>query len=652
MEILDVSAEIDTDDRPVPVVLIDSFPLLDAAFDASPDGLYLFDSAQRLSRINPAGARLEAIEAIKLTGHRCCEMFWRVSDATECIVDRAIQTGETVEVELRAGTYGDRPTLVIVIPLKDTNQYLAGSATVIARDVSALRSAEAEVLEHKSLMASLVDLAPDEIYTLDLLGRFTWMNERARAAGDLIPTGILGRHLSEIVAAESRDHVTNNLALTFAGEDTQCEVQIIRSDATIRYVEAHTSPLWRDGNVNGALVFLRDMTERKRAQERMAQSDKLRAVGELAAGVAHNLNNALTVIQGRAQLLMMRTEDPATAKSLEVITRAVADGAQTLRRILDFARRDTAQDFAPVELAELISSSVEIARPKWQNRSATRSGSIDVMVENTHTAYVLGEAAELREVVLNMIFNAVDAMPDGGTIETGMRGELDTACFWVADTGCGMQAEVVERIFEPFYTTKGDRGTGLGLAASHGIIARHGGRIMVVSEPGLGTRFEVRLPLYETAGVTNRHDSAKSLTAGEAVRVLIIEDEESVRAVLCETFSAAGHIVTEAATGLQAIARLEDATDGKFDLIISDLGLPEVSGLHIARWVREHVPDTVFILVTGWPDMVTAEDHEECRFDAVIKKPFDVLDVLDQSISLLRKNVSESEEIENQEKPL
>src|SRR6266850_867630 len=190
MEILDVSPELEADDRPVPVLLVSSMPLLDAAFDALPDGLYLFDTKHRLSRINPAGARLEAIEASNLMGRRCCEMFWRVSDSSECIVDRAIRSGETVEVELLAGPYGDRPTLVIVIPLNDTDQALAGSATVIARDVSDLRSAEAEVLEHKSLMASLVDLAPDEIYTLDLLGRFTWMNERARAAGDLIPTGI------------------------------------------------------------------------------------------------------------------------------------------------------------------------------------------------------------------------------------------------------------------------------------------------------------------------------------------------------------------------------------------------------------------------------------------------------------------------------
>ncbi len=636
MDILDLSTEIAADERPVPVVLLDSAPLLEAAFDALPDGLYLFDEERRLSRINPAGERLEALEDMQLAGRLCCEMFWRVAGATECVVDRAIRNGEAVEVEVMAGADMNHPTLLIVIPLKDTGrQSLPGSAVVIARDISELRRAEAEILDQKSFMASLADLAPDEIFTLDLTGRFTWMNERARSSSDLIPTGLLGRHLSEIVAAESREQVAANLARMFAGEDTRFEVQVIRADATVRYVEAHTSPLWKDGIVSGALLFLRDMTERRSAQERMAQSDKLRAVGELAAGVAHNLNNALTVIQGRAQLLMMRSQDEATVKSLEVITRAVADGSQTLRRILDFARRDTAQEFAPVELAELISSSVEIARPKWQNRSATRTGSIDVTIENQGAVYVLGESAELREVILNLIFNAVDAMPDGGTIETGTRGELDSACFWVADTGCGMPPEVVERIFEPFYTTKGERGTGLGLAASHGIIARHGGRIMVVSEEGLGTRFEVRLPLYEKSGRTKKQETSAPGMKLKGARVLIVEDEERIRALLRETFATAGHHVTEAATGSQAIARLEEAKEEKFDLVISDLGLPEVSGLHVARWVKEHSPDTIFILATGWPDMVQPEDYERGRLDAVIKKPFDMTDVLEQAMGLL-----------------
>lgn len=482
----------------------DSAEILSAAFDALPDAFYLFDANRCLNRINHAGMQLERVEGDAPFGRRCCEMFWRVEGASECVVERALASGEKVEVEVMAGEKSDRPTLLIVVPIRDAENVLTGGALVVARDISELRRAEAEAFERKAFMASLADLTPDEIYALDMQGRITWMNERAESANGFMQTALLGRFFAEIVSTEFTETATANIKKTLAGEDTRGEIQVAHADDAVRYVEAHTSPLWRDGAVAGALVFLRDTTERRRAHERMAQSDKLRAVGELAAGVAHNLNNALTVIQGRAQLLQRRATDESTSKSLEVIVKAVADGSKTLRRILDFARRDLSKDFVPLDLSELITSTVEIAKPKWQSKSGRRSGNINVQVENRGPVQVLGESAELREVVLNLLFNAVDAMPDGGDIEIGTRAELDSACFWVADTGCGMPSETVERIFEPFYTTKGESGTGLGLSASHGIITRHKGQIMVVSEPGLGTRFEVRLPLYEGRPISGK----------------------------------------------------------------------------------------------------------------------------------------------------
>lgn len=610
-----------------------------AVFDALPEGIFIFDEMRRLSRANRAGAQLEKMEASAVQHRRCCEMIWRAEGAEECVVDRAVQSGEAVEVEMMAGESASRPTLISVMPVRDAGGKLTGRTVVITRDISELRRAEAEAFEHKSFMASLADLAPDEIYTLDAEGRFTWMNERAEASNYLLSTSLLGRHFNELIAIESRDAMSRNLQHTLDGEDTQCEVQTIRPDGTVRYVEAYTSPLWREGNVTGALVFLRDITERKRAQERMAQSDKLRAVGELAAGVAHNLNNALTVIQGRAQLLQMRATDEATRKSLEVITRAVSDSSQTLRRMLDFARRGSSTDFAPVDLADLIASSVEIARPKWQSSSATRSGQIEVQVVNQGPVYVYGDAAELREVVLNMIFNAVDAMPEGGTIETGTRMEIDSACFWVADTGRGMPPEVVERIFEPFYTTKGERGTGLGLSASHGIIARHNGQIMVVSFPDEGTRFEVRLPPYEEAKRASREVAQSPLINVEPARVLIVEDEERVRSLLCDTFEAAGHTVAQASDGADALNRLKEE---EFELVISDIGLPEVSGLHVARWMRANRPDTPVILATGWIDMITPEDYEQGHIDAVFKKPYAVREILERANELLSERRSKN----------
>ena len=466
---------------------------LEAAFAALPDALYVFDQNRSLSKFNNAASRLQGPDDPPIEGRSCCEMFWRVEDTKACVVDRAVESNSAVEVEMLAGPEGNQPTLLIVQPTKD--HALGGSAIVLARDISQLRRAEAEALEHKSFMASVAHRTPDEIYTLDPAGRITWMNERAEKNQLLM---LAGRYFSEFIAANSRELTNDNLQRTLAGEETQFEVRAVRTDGTVRHVEAHTSPLWKEGEVTGVLVFLRDVTERKRAQDLMAQSDKLRAVGELAAGVAHNLNNSLTVIQGRAQLLLMRGMDEPTTKSLKVITNAVGEGAKTLRRILEFARRETVQEFEPVELSELISSSIEIARPKWQSKLAQEKGAeIKVQFDNHGPVYVLGEIAELREVVLNLIFNAVDAMPNGGTMELGTRTEVDSGCFWVADSGCGMSPENVARIFEPFYTTKGKKGTGLGLSASHGIVSRHNGQIMVVSEPDEGTRFEVRVPLCE-----------------------------------------------------------------------------------------------------------------------------------------------------------
>ncbi|HEY0378415.1 MAG TPA: PAS domain-containing protein [Pyrinomonadaceae bacterium] len=473
----------------------DAHSILGAAFDALPDAFYLFDSEKRLSRTNRPGELLENAEGLK--GRRCCEMFWRVEGSAECLVERAVACGEKVEVEVLAGPESDRPTLVTVVPLHDALRGLTGGAVVVARDISELRRAEAEAFEHKAFMSGLADLIPDEIYTLDTAGRITWMNERAEAANDLNRTALTGRPFSELVALESKEPAAASVRAALAGEETKGEIQAARADGAVRFVEAHTSPRWKDGAVAGAFVFLRDVTERRSAADRMAQSDKLRAVGELAAGVAHNLNNSLTVIQGRAQLLQRRAADEATSKSLETIIQAVADGAQTLRRILDFARREQSKEFALLDLAELVKTSVEIAKPKWQRKSGPGPGCVNVHVETRGPVRVLGEKAELREVVMNLLFNAVDAMPDGGDIEVGTRAELDHACFWVADTGVGMSPETVARIFEPFYTTKGERGTGLGLSASHGIITRHHGQIMVISEPGLGTRFEIRLPVYE-----------------------------------------------------------------------------------------------------------------------------------------------------------
>jgi PAS domain S-box-containing protein len=604
----------------------------EATIDTLPDAVYIFGPDKRLKKLNRAGESLEQAARSFLAGRRCCDMLWGLEESG-CMVDRAISSGAEVEVELPSENKAQRPLLVRVVPQNQDQQWeSATGCIVIVRDISELRSAEEEGSKNRAFLASLADLAPDEIYTLDTERRFTWMNQRAEVDSGLTRSVLLGQEFNMIVAAESEEEANAAVQCTLGGEEKQFEVRTICTDGRVRCMDAHTSPLWRDGSITGVMVFMSDITEKKLAQARAARSDKLRALGELAAGVAHNLNNSLTVIQGRAQLLMMRsTGDEGSKKSLGVITQAVGDCSQTLRRLLDFSRRETTRHPVPVDLSELITSSVEIGRPKWQATSAERTGTIEVRLDAPAPVFTLGDSAELREVALNLIFNAVDAMPQGGTIEAGTRVEGKTARFWIADSGAGMPAAVIARIFEPFYTTKGERGTGLGLSASHGIIENHSGDINVISEPGKGTRFEVILPLHEAsapvvaAPVTHAGDN-------KSARVLVVEDEEKVRVLLNDAFRAEGHDVTEATTGAEALKQLDKS---EFDLMVCDLGLPELSGLHVARWVKEFRPDLPVIIATGFAEMIAEEDYQKARIDDVIRKPYALADVLNRAHALL-----------------
>lgn len=603
----------------------------EVTMDKLPDAVYMFAADRRLTRINQTGEALEQAARSFLIGRQCCDMLWGLK-GSECMVDRALANGKPVEVEIPAGGKVPRPLLVRCVPLAEKKQNEgATGCIVVVRDISELRHAEAEVSKNRAFLASLVDLAPAEIYTVDLLRRVTWLNKRAEIDTGMTTSVLVGQDFCISVVAESKDEASAMIQRALSGEDAQAEVSTMCADGRVRCMGTHASPLWNDGSITGVLIFMSDITERKLAQERAARSDKLRALGELAAGVAHNLNNSFTVIQGRAQLLAMRSADDASKKSLEIITQAVADCSQTLRRLLDFSRRDVARVFMPVDLSELVSSSVEIARPKWQTESQTRTGAISVNVNAPRPVLAPGDSAELREVVLNMLFNAVDAMPEGGTIEVGTRTDGNSAQFWVADTGAGMPPDVVARIFEPFYTTKGERGTGLGLSASHGIIENHGGQVNVTSELGKGTRFEVILPLHDAAVSEASHVPALAEKA-PASRVLVVEDEEKIRTLLQEAFLAAGHEVVGADNGALALKLLEK---DEFDLMICDLGLPELSGLHVARWVKEFRPQLPVIIASGFSEMITNEDRDKARIDAVIRKPYTVAEVLNRANQIL-----------------
>jgi signal transduction histidine kinase len=236
------------------------------------------------------------------------------------------------------------------------------------------------------------------------------------------------------------------------------------------------------------------IAEQERIREQYSQIEKLSALGELASGVAHDFNNTLAGILGRAQLLL-GTNDPAKIESgLKIIIKTAKDGAKTIKRIQDFARQRRDHAFSPVAVDQLLLDVSEITRPRWKDHAEAANVHISLELKISSNTMVLGDESELREVLVNMVFNAVDAMPGGGTLTLSTREVNGAVEISVSDTGTGMSDEVRSRIFDPFFTTKGKTGMGLGLAVSYGIIRRHEGTVEVESEPGRGTSFHIRLP--------------------------------------------------------------------------------------------------------------------------------------------------------------
>ena len=237
------------------------------------------------------------------------------------------------------------------------------------------------------------------------------------------------------------------------------------------------------------------IAEQDRIREQFSQMEKLSALGEFASGVAHDFNNTLAGILGRAQLLQRTTDPEKIKRGLEIIIKGAEDGANTVKRIQDFARQRRDRDFQPVSVEQILLDVSEITKPRWKDRAEAENVHINLKLQVRSRSQVMGDESELREVLVNMVFNAIDAMPGGGLLTLGVEDVDDSVVISVADTGTGMNPEIRSRIFDPFFTTKGKTGMGLGLAVSFGIIRRHEGTIDVASELERGTTFRISLPV-------------------------------------------------------------------------------------------------------------------------------------------------------------
>ena len=362
----------------------------------------------------------------------------------------------------------------------------------------------------------------------------------------------------------------------------------------------------------------------RQAQEQVVQQERLSALGQMASGIAHDFNNALAPIVAYSELLLVRPrvlEDSDKAREyLDGIHAASRQAVEVVQRLREFYRaREAHEPLEAVRLADVVAQAVSLTQFSWRNQALGRGIVIDLVTEIDQALCVPGEASELREVLTNLILNAVDALPRGGQLALRARAEGGQVVLEVADTGVGMSEATRRRCLEPFFTTKGEHGTGLGLAVVWGIVRRHRGTVAVESQPGEGTTITIRLPLADQ--VPSAQPSCPDRSAEPAqcpLRVLVVDDEPLVRSSLAEYLELDGHRVELASSGQEG---LEKFRAGRFDLVLTDRAMPELGGDELALAIRQLEPGIPIVMLTGFGDLMTSSGERPLGVDLVLSKP-------------------------------
>jgi PAS domain S-box-containing protein len=431
---------------------------------------------------------------------------------------------------------------------------------------------------------------------------------------------LIGMNFRELLDEESKTLVTNRYIRRQRGENVppQYEFNVVRKDGEVRNVEISSSVIKDAAGITHTIAFLKDITEKKKMEEQLLQSEKLRAMGEMASGVAHDFNNALAAILGNTQLLLYSVQEEEVRESLKTIEKVAKDSAQVVKRLQDFTRKRAHQELFQVDVNTVIKDVIEMTKPKWKDDAQGRGGEIEVVSNFEQVPAVGGNGFELREVITNLIFNAIEAMPQGGRIDIRTFQKNGRVHLRVADTGVGMAEEVRKKIFEPFFTTKPFTNTGLGLSMSYGIIERFGGEIEVESKIGSGTAFTIILPIAVEGKEEVIFDPV--IKKGRQARILLIDDEETVRDVLAKMLSQVNHQVTVAKSGEEGVRIFGDL---EFDMVLTDLGMPGMSGWEVCQKIKKMNPYMPVGMITGWGMEVSQSKMEECGLDFIINKPFD-----------------------------
>jgi CheY-like chemotaxis protein len=369
------------------------------------------------------------------------------------------------------------------------------------------------------------------------------------------------------------------------------------------------------------------------ANRSLAHGERLRALGEMASGIAHDLNQSLALITGYSEIAHLELSQTVPdigriREMVEITARAALEGGEALRGLLSFVgARELTPEAERVDAGEVLQEAARLTAPRWRDAAQAEGRPIQLEVKVEPGCALNGSPAALREAITNLIFNAVDALPKGGSIQLTAAGDGDQVILEVRDTGTGIPFDVQARVFDPFFTTKGAHGTGLGLWQVTAIVKRHGGSIELRSTPRHGTIFRLRFPRAAASVKRIAHASAQASASAPRrhIRILVVEDEHRLARMASVVLTQRGHHVVIAPTVEEALDFLEHE---RFELIVSDLGLGSgKNGWDLAQAVRARWPESHFVLVTGWGAAIDLKDAQARGVHEVIAKPYRIADL-------------------------
>ena len=684
---------------------------VDVLVERIPDAMFVLDSEGQIVDVNPAAERMVPAGGKGLIGSHLCDVFLGDLDDHElCTGNPSAVTNDVViknpitqepvvyspTVTELSDNISENSTGGRLLILRDVTEQRKASATLrrLARitTVNAITTNVAEVHDVESIMdtatSQLADLLPAD-HACGLL-----LNPDS---GDFVVVSVAGSHQPHPLKLNSRtfDSTVLRPGPSGGGHDLS-DANADLDDFARRFaasglhsVVGHT--LSANGETYGAIILgrtdagslgpaevelmnavgvsvaqaiygarlvddLRSMNaELVETQQQVMQQARLRALGQMAGGIAHDINNALSPVVGFSDMLLQRTADldEHSKKLLQLIRLAALDISRIVERMRQLYRdrEESEIELEPVDIKQIVRETIELTRPRWRDHSGS-GGEIRISTDFARALPPIhGVDTEIREALTNLVLNSVDAMPDGGRItiagyvlpEPALGDDAsrpEQVVIDVIDDGIGMSAETATSAIEPFFTTKGEHGTGLGLPMVQQVMQRHSGTVTIHAGEKIGTTVRLSFPVESTAAERRpRATPGESITA--TLKVLVVDDEPMLRMVVEEMLTSEGHSVSVAAGGPEAsrLVSLAYKSGTPFDVVVSDVEMPVLNGRMLAEFIERESPDTDVILMTGWTDTQIDIEAISTRVVGLLQKPPRLADMTALMAVVARKSL-------------